>query len=64
LLDHLGIETAAVAALSHGGPSALLLAVRHPERVSLLTLVSAGVASSDDPEQAQANRQGDLLTRP
>lgn len=63
LLDHLGIETAAVVALSHGGPSALLLAVRHPERVSSLTLVSAGVASSADPAQAQANRQGDALTK-
>jgi pimeloyl-ACP methyl ester carboxylesterase len=61
LLDRLGVETAAVVALSHGGPSALLLAVRHPQRVSSLTLVSAGVASSADPDQAQANQQGDAL---
>jgi pimeloyl-ACP methyl ester carboxylesterase len=61
LLDHLGIDTVAVVALSHGGPSALLFAVRHPERVSSLTLVSAGVASSTDAAQAQANRQGDAL---
>lgn len=63
LLDHLGIESAAVVALSHGGPSALLLAVRHPDRVSSLTLVSAGVASSEDPAQAQANQQGDALMK-
>ncbi len=61
LLDHLGIEKAAVVALSHGGPSALLFAALHPERVSSLTLISCGVAASDAPDQAQANRQGDLL---
>ncbi len=61
LLDHLGVERAAVVALSHGGPSALLFAALHPERVSSLTLISCGVASSDAPDQAQANRRGDLL---
>lgn len=62
LLDHLRIERAAVVALSHGGPSALLFAALHPERVSSLTLLSAGVASSGDAAQQQANRQGDALT--
>jgi 2-hydroxy-6-oxonona-2,4-dienedioate hydrolase len=62
LLDHLRIEQAAVVALSHGGPSALLFAALHPERVTSLTLISAGVASSNDPAQQQANRQGDALT--
>jgi len=63
LLDQLGVEKAAVVAISHGGPSALLLAVLHPERVSSLTLISAGVASSDGPDQAQAqaHRQGEML---
>jgi pimeloyl-ACP methyl ester carboxylesterase len=61
LLDHLGVERAAVVALSHGGPSALLFAALHPERVTSLTLISCGVASSDAPDQAQANRQGDML---
>ncbi len=61
LLDHLGVEKVAVVALSHGGPSALLFAALHPERVSSLTLISCGVASSDAPGQAQASRQGDLL---
>lgn len=61
LLDALRIERAAVVTISHGGPSALLLAVRHPDRVSSLTLISAGVASSDDPGQAQANAQGRAL---
>ncbi len=63
LLDHLGVDRAAVVALSHGGPSALLVAVRHPDRVSSLALISAGVASSEDAAQAQANQQGNALTR-
>jgi pimeloyl-ACP methyl ester carboxylesterase len=61
LLDHLGIRKVAVVALSHGGPSALLFAVLHPERVSSLTLISAGVAASTDADQSQANRKGDML---
>ncbi len=61
LLDHLGIERAAVVALSHGGPSALLFAVLHPDRVSSLTLLSAGVASSDTTEQSAANERGSVL---
>lgn len=62
LLDHLRIDSVAVVAPSHGGPSALLFAVLHPDRVSSLTLISAGVASSVDANQAQANQKGDALT--
>lgn len=61
LLDHLGVSQAAVVALSHGGPSALLFAALHPERVSSLTLVSCGVASSAEPAQASASRKGTML---
>jgi len=61
LLDRLGIEKVAVVALSHGGPSALLFAVLHPERVSSLTLLSAGVAASTVGDQSDANRKGDML---
>ena len=43
LLDHLGVKRVAVIALSQGGPSALLFAVLHPERVSSLTLISCGI---------------------
>lgn len=63
LLNHLRLDSVAVIALSHGGPSAMLLALRHPERVSSLTLISAGVASSTDPRQASANQQGDALRK-
>ena len=62
LLDRLGIRQVAVVALSHGGPSALLFAALHPERVSSLTLISCGVASSSAQAQAQANQKGDRLT--
>lgn len=62
LLDHLGIDAVAVVALSHGGPSALLFAALHPDRVTSLTLISAGVASAVDANQTQANQKGDTLT--
>lgn len=61
LLDHLGIEKVAVVALSHGGPSALLFAVLHPDRVSSLTLISCGVASAVSGDQAAANQKGNAL---
>lgn len=61
LLDHLRIKKAAVVAISHGGPSALLFAALYPHRVSSLTLISAGVASSSAPGQAEANERGSML---
>lgn len=61
LLDHLGIKKVAVIALSHGGPTALLFATLYPERVSSLTLISCGVASSAGQEQVQANQKGEML---
>lgn len=61
LLDRLGIRKVAVVAMSHGGPSALLFAVLHPERVASLTLLSAGVAASAAQAQTQANQKGDML---
>ena len=61
LLDQLGIKEVAVVALSHGGPSALLFAVLHPDRVPSLTLISAGVAASTEQVQAHANQKGDML---
>ena len=61
LLDHLRLKKVAVVALSHGGPSALLFAVLYPHRVSSLTLISCGVASSAATDQAAANQKGDML---
>ena len=62
LLDYLGVDRVAVVAMSHGGPSALLFAALHPERVSSLTLVSCGVATLSNPDQAPADRKGKILT--
>jgi len=63
LLDELGIDQVAVIALSAGGPSGLLLALLHPERVTSLTLVSAGVTRVGVPEQAAADWKGRMLVR-
>lgn len=63
LLDGLGIEKAAVVTMSHGGPSALLFAALYPDRVTSLTLVSAGVAAQAVEDQEAANRKGEMLVR-
>lgn len=63
LLDHLGLDKVAVVTMSHGGPSALLFAALYPDRVSSLTLVSAGVAASAVEDQEAANRKGNMLVR-
>lgn len=63
LLDHLGLDKVAVVAMSHGGPSALLFAALYPERVSSLTLLSTGVATSISSEQAKANESGSALVK-
>jgi 2-hydroxy-6-oxonona-2,4-dienedioate hydrolase len=63
LLDHLGIEEAGVVALSQGGPAALLLAALHPEKVSSLVLLSAGVTPVTVEDQAAADARGNALVR-
>ncbi len=62
LLDHLKIEKVAVVALSAGGPSALLFALLHPERISSLTLISAGAANVSEQEGKQGEKQGKMLS--
>lgn len=47
LLDHLDIDAVTVIAWSMGGPSAVQLALRHPERVRRLVLVSITVSPTD-----------------
>jgi pimeloyl-ACP methyl ester carboxylesterase len=61
LLDQLGVGQVGVVAFSAGGPSALLFALLHPERVSSLTLVSCGGAPIPLEESKQAQRQGSAL---
>jgi 2-hydroxy-6-oxonona-2,4-dienedioate hydrolase len=62
LMNELGLERVAVVSLSQGGPSALLFATLYPERVSSLTLISAGVAASSASVQQDANDKGNALT--
>ncbi len=61
LLDHLSIQKVGVVGFSAGGPSALLFALLHPERVSSLTLISCGGAQIPASESKQAHRQGSAL---
>jgi pimeloyl-ACP methyl ester carboxylesterase len=51
LLDELGVEQAGVMAWSAGGSSAVQLALRHPERVSALVLVSTAISGAGDAEE-------------
>jgi len=63
LLDHLHIKKVAVVALSAGGPSAELFALLYPERVSSLTLISAGATNVTAPEGKQGDKQGKMISR-
>lgn len=51
LMDHLGIERAVIAGMSQGGYAALRLALRNPERVAGLVLMST--SGQVDPEMAR-----------
>lgn len=52
LMDHLGIERATLVGMSQGGYCALRVALRHPERVKALVLMST--RSGIDEEEAKA----------
>ncbi|WP_063831414.1 alpha/beta fold hydrolase [Bradyrhizobium japonicum] len=54
LLDALGIASAAVVAVSAGGPSALQFAARHPSRCRSLVLVSACTGQLQAPPEIAA----------
>jgi len=61
LMDYLGIERAAVVAMSAGGTSALQFAQRHPERVESLVMVSA-VSNVRPVREVNESTQAALLT--
>jgi 2-hydroxy-6-oxonona-2,4-dienedioate hydrolase len=63
LLDELGVDRVAVVALSAGGPAALHFALLFPERVSSLTLVSAGVTRVTEAGQEDADWKGRALVQ-
>jgi pimeloyl-ACP methyl ester carboxylesterase len=53
LIRHLGIESADVVGYSLGGATAVQVAIRHPELVRRLVVISAGFSSDAAPKQAQ-----------
>ncbi|WP_030318435.1 alpha/beta fold hydrolase [Streptomyces flavochromogenes] len=63
LLDHLGVERAAVVGSSFGGRVALELAVRHPAHVSALALLASGIPgfTPGDELRAWGGREDELL---
>ena len=63
LLDELEIDRVAVVALSAGGPSGLHFALQYPDRISSLTLLSAGVTRVTDEVQDDADWKGRALVR-
>lgn len=54
LMRHLGTEQADVVGYSMGGATAVQLAIRHPELVRRLVVISAGFSSDAAPAEAQA----------
>jgi len=56
LLDHLGIDKADVVGYSMGGGAALQLAVRHPDKIRRLVLVSANVRRDAIPAEMLAQQ--------
>jgi pimeloyl-ACP methyl ester carboxylesterase len=49
VLDHVGVDAAALVGNSMGGHTALDLALAHPERVTALVLIAPGVRGAPDP---------------
>jgi pimeloyl-ACP methyl ester carboxylesterase len=58
LMDHFGLDTAAVGGLSMGGNVALNFALAHPERVSALILADTGAGSDDSARMVARALQG------
>jgi len=63
LLDALEVDRVGLVALSAGGPAALHFALLYPDRVSSLTLLSAGVTRVTDDAQDEADWKGRALVR-
>jgi pimeloyl-ACP methyl ester carboxylesterase len=64
LMDHLGLDKAAVGGLSMGGNVVLHFAFAHPERVSALILADTGAGSDDTARMlARSLQGGDVLDR-
>ncbi|MFE5972403.1 alpha/beta fold hydrolase [Streptomyces sp. NPDC056460] len=63
LLDHLGVERAAVVGSSFGGTVALELAARHPAHVSALALLASGIPGFEPGDELSVwgDREDELL---
>ncbi|MFF7991477.1 alpha/beta fold hydrolase [Kitasatospora xanthocidica] len=63
LLDHLGIESAALVGASHGGRIALTVAALRPQAVSALALLAAGMPGHEPSETLRAfgGREDELI---
>jgi pimeloyl-ACP methyl ester carboxylesterase len=57
LMDHLGIEQADVVGYSLGGGAALFTAVKHPDKVRRLVLISANIKRSAIPAEMLAQQE-------
>lgn len=62
MLDHLGIERAAIVGFSLGGLVAQAIALNFPDRVKCVSLIST-VAGRTPEEQARVNERADILAR-
>lgn len=65
LLDHLGVEKAAIIGISRGGQISVDFTIEHPERVSALISVAAGVGGFDfkPGKDEKSLREQDLFSR-
>ncbi len=63
LLQHLGVDKAAVIGLSRGGQIAIDFTLEHPERVSALVPVAAGISGYEyhPDDNQQAKRENDIF---
>jgi class 3 adenylate cyclase/pimeloyl-ACP methyl ester carboxylesterase len=54
VMDAVGMDSAAIFAISEGGPLGILFAATYPERVTSLALYGTGAHMPDDPAHAEA----------
>jgi 3-oxoadipate enol-lactonase len=59
LMDHLGIKHAVIAGMSQGGYAALRMALKNPERIKALVLMSTWAGVDDEPTKAQFRQMRD-----
>lgn len=62
LMDHLGIQQATIVGMSQGGYAALRIALRYPERVKALVLMSTRSAADEEEVKGQYDGMRDTWT--